>query len=149
MHNESNSQGIASFVRFDSSASVDVSAQTLQNARNSIDGLPYSGGGTNFSIAAEKAVQCIQNARQDYPYHSPVMIFLSDGEASCPSADVLKQLPSGRSAHFIGFGNDSFPTLQEMSSMINGNFSQELDASALSRRFVEIAQSHSQKGRSN
>ncbi|KAL7471164.1 hypothetical protein ACHAXS_011482, partial [Conticribra weissflogii] len=67
---------LVSVVQFDEAARVTVRMEPLSSAPNT---LSYHGGGTCFYPAALEACQL---ARNTPPSHSPIIIFMSDGQAN-------------------------------------------------------------------
>ena len=136
---------LVSVVQFDSSTQVAVDMLPISQAPSE---LPYRGGGTKFLPAANSAFTL---ASKTPSTHTPVVVFMSDGEANDAHDATEKFSELNRNIHqshaddlelhVIAFrGGASTTQLQQIAgSSRNGKLHTSADTAELSDIFVEIA----------
>jgi uncharacterized protein YegL len=131
-----NESDLVSIVQFDGGARVTCQLQIIVNAPTE---LGYSGGGTCFSPAALSAYDLAQKTPSS---HTPVVIFMSDGQAndSQAAANTFAAL-NDIELHVIGFGGgtDTSQLQQIARASANGKVHTASDIDSLSKVFVQIA----------
>lgn len=96
-------------------------------------------GGTDFSVGLGEANKLLDAST--IPLNSKNIIFLSDGAASYPTAEVNDAKTKGYKVYTIGLGSGVQPTvLQQMATETGGKYFFAADASALDPIFDEIYQ---------
>ena len=137
---------LVSVVQFDSSADITVHMMPISKAPSN---LGFSGGGTQFQPAARSAASQLVSGSP--ASHTPLVVFMSDGQASdaAAAAGTFSQLSrnirhshsSDIELHVIAFGSGaSTSQLQEIAgSSRNGKLHTSADTAELSNIFVDIA----------
>ncbi len=136
---------LVSVVQFDDSATISVHMEPISKVPSNLD---YSGRGTRFHPASQKAFELVTNGPSS---HVPVVVFMSDGQASDTDAavgtfaqinrNVRQTYESDLELHVIAFSNGaSTSQLQKIAeSSRNGKLHTSADTAELSSIFVEIA----------
>jgi uncharacterized protein YegL len=136
---------LVSVVQFDSTARETCSMQKIADAPTT---LSYNGGGTNFGPAALSACEI---SRRTPSSHTPVVIFMSDGQASdwrsaavefaVLNQELKQQSNVDLELHVIGFrsGTDTAQLQSIARASPNGRVHTASDVDNLSKIFVQIA----------
>jgi len=110
--------------------------------------LQYTGGGTAFVPALQRADSCMKRMNTLDPHVKNLLVFMSDGVCFEPKEDVLQALsflPSDMKVHCVGFGAAARPgstasqMLQSMASDTRGEFHAAATGQELNATFTKIA----------
>ena len=136
---------LVSVVQFGSNAQTTVRQQTLSTTPSN---LAYHGGGTAFYPAA---VEACKLAKETPPSHTPVIIFMSDGQAgdashaacsfSAFNDDLYRATKNHLELHVIAFGSGTDQAqLNEIARVSkSGKVHSSSDCAELESIFVDIA----------
>ena len=148
-YSEGNPEDRVSIVFFSGEASIKVFSQPIHPSIIEQYELaePKEYRWTNFNAALEKVIQVMHNAKNATDLRKFGIVFMSDGEASYPSDELLEIKSNwlNRIYNFwcIGFGYyENFKVLREMCTFVNGEESSFLnpqDQLALDIVYAEIA----------
>ncbi|KAL7554369.1 hypothetical protein ACHAWF_017810 [Thalassiosira exigua] len=143
-HQSQSDSDLVSVVQFDGSSRVTVDKNLLSAAPQN---LSYRGGGTSFHPASLNACKL---ARETPASHTPVVVFMSDGQASDATQAareftllndyVRQQTSDDLELHVIAFGSALQAQLKQIASASpSGKFHASANTADLANVFVGIA----------
>ena len=144
-----NPEDRVTIIFFSDEASIELFSEKIHPSV--VDHLkPKNSGGSNFSAALERVIQTIKDTQKEKDKRKFGIVFMSDGEASYPSTELL-ELKTNWLNHIykfwcIGFGEETsrFDVLREMCTFVNGDdrsFMNPQNNTALDTAYTEIARS--------
>lgn len=122
-------------------ASMTNDESTLRNCLKNV----YSNGGTNFSVAINKAISSFVQDDINASYVNNRIILLSDGEDGSSSSSLNRALnicvDKNIKVYTVGFGSAQDYTMQRIANVTGGEYFKALSADDLVDIFAEIGYS--------